>query len=197
MAITDFGPAVVNEDGTGIGTDVDASHINALRTAVNGVESRLDTGLLVAEILVTGSAVTSVSFAGLDGNAHGGYFLEAFIYNSAAIADYKMYVENDTTDTDYQGAFVSGSTAGSVGNGYAKPVLSNQGAGIIAAIYADIQIISGWYSVIASSYRHDGYSILWGFRKNAVIANITRLDIVASAASAIGIGSRFRLFRRL
>lgn len=43
MAITDFGPAVVNEDGTGIGTDVDAGHVNALRTAVNGVEGKFET----------------------------------------------------------------------------------------------------------------------------------------------------------
>jgi len=152
----------------------------------------------VAEVDVT-SAVTSITVTGLDINTHKFYLIIFMVKNpTAGGVWYHLCVEGDTTLTNYysQYAYWSG-TGGGAGR-------SNDAC--ISSEYAGDE--GGVLILVARS--PSGYPHAWSFRaqrvganvsielyhacKTAAVTNITRIDIVASAAGGIGAGSKLIIY---
>lgn len=162
--------------------------------------------LLLAEQTIIGSPVTTVTFTGLDANAHGGYTLIAQQAPSATIApDAYLFYNNDTTQTKYRRAHQHYETLGG-GSGAGQDATINLGVGTnhegqVSIINIDIdatgQIIA---NVRNTTLFVDKTRIMTAYRGHAYIAtppsNITRIDFTAVNANGIAVGSIFKLFRR-
>ena len=154
----------------------------------------------VFDYTVAGSAVQTITTNGtvtLDGNTHGGFIFEFDLYNTTAgDVTYRMYVENDTTNTNYNWVQI-GSAAGN------EPKLhTTTPTASVTTIKGTITITSTGI-VMASNLGFIRYNTgamgICGtnhYTKIATVANITRIDIIASVASGIGIGSTVRLWNR-
>lgn len=196
-----------NSDGTH--NDVAQASLNlTVEHGSDGVhnESALTTLLqhsLVWEKTISGAAVTSVTTDGevtLDGNAHGGYEFEYIIVNSAGISiTVSMFYNNNQTSSDYQRTALyigPAITSGTANNA----LIDADGFPNGAALWGTGDIIISPLGIISARLRHfrsDNYGMFYFHRKIATEGNLTRLDIVSSAASGIGINSRFRLWRRI
>lgn len=149
---------------------------------------------LIAEHVVSGSAVTSIDIAGLDINAHNGYRIEIEIAGGVSTA-LSMYINGDTTPTNYyqETLQATGATVGSS---------NNNNAVITSGAYA---FIKGAMALIGGIMRYTGTAIVGtttgmyvynkSLGKTASVANITQITLIASVASAIGIGSKVRIYR--
>ena len=156
----------------------------------------------IFDYTVAGAAVTSVTTNGilnLDGIAHGGYRFE-FLINIPAggNVDYRLYANNDTTGTDYYfWYYYFGVTAANVTPVNDAYISFQIGANARSFISGDIVISSDGMVVLTGTNLHtSNYTQLIGWRKIAVVPNLTRLDVVAGTALKIGIGSRFRLWQK-
>ena len=166
---------------------------------------------LIWDETISGSAVTSVTTNGtvtLDGNAHGGYWFEIIIENTSGSAtQYYLYFNNDQTSTNYyqHGQHSNSSGADAYNNNTAE--LIPNGRTVTIGGYA---MTTGMIMITPAgrtSYNNNGHYNDTGaggvlhnvqvVRKTATVTNLTRIDVVASVASAIGVDSQFRLWRRI
>ena len=175
-------------------------NVNLNAEMVGGVKRADLPGALIWNKLISGSAVTSVTTDGevtLDGNAHGGYIYEFIIYNpTGGIILPRLYYNNDTTNTNYDHVTDP--------SGWANDAIIGYHSGIAAVEEASI---NGFISVtprgyVSAKWFHVTSDTTWisgvgAHHKRATVTNLTRLDIVSSVASGIGINSRFRLWRRI
>jgi hypothetical protein len=154
-------------------------------------------GKLVGEIVVT-SATTSVSFSGLDGNAHGGYVLVSELVNATASATYlKSYINGDTTDANYhsQHIYASGTSVTADSASAANMIMADSSKKTHGI--TQFNIVGDRAFMQSQMKREAGNLDIYMANHNVSITNITSLTLTASVASAIGINSRFRLYRRL
>ena len=160
---------------------------------------------LVWDKLITGAAVSSVTTDGevsLDGNSHGGYEFEFSIINSSAgTARYRAYYNNDIVNTNYNihSIYSTGGTAVSTFGNEAYFETSGVGLGVLIVFVGSITIDPSGYVASQSINHHHGSTVIETYvhKKIAVVANLTRIDIIGSVDSSIGINSRFRLWRRI
>ena len=154
----------------------------------------------VAETVVAGGAVTTVTFAGLDINTHELYVLFFSIdYVGAGGAQFYMYVENDLVAANYYtqnnrgiGAVLTGERSNDPRIGTCDNASKCVGQ---VSIFKDVE---GRYRTLSHLAQNNGVNLLilfYSICKTAAVANITRLDIVSSGANGIGNGSYFRLYR--
>lgn len=154
---------------------------------------------LVAEYTVTGAAVTSINFTGLDLNTHKSYRIEVeFLNATASGVSVAMFANGDTTATNYyaQRLYSAGATSVSV-NGNNAYILYMQTS---QPLKGDISIADTPSTLNATSNSAQGNTtglvremIAWA--KTTAVANLTQLTFVASVASSIGIGSKIRIYR--
>jgi hypothetical protein len=159
----------------------------------------LGSGAILAEYVVTGSAVTSIDFTGLDINTHKNYRIVVNLINAdAGDRDIFCYVNGDTTNTNYYSQeFVANSTSIS-GSRANAPYLSTMIASD-RSTGESLVVLSDSLAFI----KHDGsYSSGSGIqRRSRVIGktttdtNITQLTFTASSASAIAVGSKIQIYR--
>ncbi|MBI5401417.1 hypothetical protein HZB05_01140, partial [Candidatus Wolfebacteria bacterium] len=154
---------------------------------------------LVWDYTVT-ATTTSVTSPTLDGNAHGGYAFEFIFYSaSAASTIFNFFVNNDQNTANYYNVlWNSGGPAAPIGA--AGAAIDDNGANAANISYGtgDIGITpTGRVFVKNYIFRIDTYLLFRTIFKNAAVANLTRLDIVASVANGIGVNSRFRLWRKM
>jgi hypothetical protein len=157
--------------------------------------------LLEAETTVSGSAVTSVSFTGLDGNAAGGYVLEGSFSGDAGLtSDVKIYFNGNTTDVNYytEDVMAYNSTPVAIQRAYPKLCSpSTRGgsfnANITRTAYGYIESTCT-YSSYDGTYSRTGVAGVVFTASNTNITNITVSSY--SGTAVIGIGSTFRLYRR-
>lgn len=157
-------------------------------------------GALVWDKLITGAAVTSVTTDGevtLDGNTHGGYVYEFIIYNSTGGGIIpRLYYNNDTINANYEHVTDPSSWANDAIIGYHTGIATVEEAliqgfiGITPRGYVNTK----WLHTTSAAALISGVG---SHHKKATVANLTRIDIVSSVASGIGINSRFRLWRRV
>lgn len=162
--------------------------------------------LLLAEQTITGSPVTTVTFTGLDANAHGGYTLIAQQAPSATVNPSAfLFYNNDTTQANYRDAYAQQETLG--GGGAASNSarinldVGTNHEGQVSIINIDIdstgQILSTVRNVVLFL---DKARIMTAHRVHGYIgtppSNITRIDFTAANANGIAVGSIFKLFRR-
>lgn len=171
-----------------------------------------DGSLLVAEIIVgsgtssgttyyvgDGSAVTSVAFSGLDGNAGGGYSLEAIWINGVSQGDIQILVNSDSSATGYKYQyFIASGGLTYLG----QPDNSSSicaGAVADSPMYANVSInnVGGYFQAFSNVMRKSILTAEYGVCKYAAtISNITTVTLKATVANSIGIGSIFRLYKR-
>ena len=150
---------------------------------------------------ITGSAVTSVTTNGevtLDGNAHCGYRFEFIIVNPAgAASDYRLYVNNDTTDANYY-FFRNyyGAGAGTPAPSNDALIVAAMAASTTAFICGEIMLSAdGYVTISGHAIQSNNYGIMFSWRKTATIANLTRIDIVGPTGK-IDVNSSFQLWRK-
>lgn len=146
------------------------------------------------------AATTSVTSPSLDGNAHGGYEFEATIINSTAVSvDHRIYYNNDTTNTHYwQYGIYSGASGPVIRNNNDAHFTENLQPGATLLMRGTIMIDpAGTVVLIMDAASTNNYRLSYNIRKVGAVANLSRVDIVASVANGIGAKSRFRLWKRL
>lgn len=155
-------------------------------------------GRLVAEILVSGSAVTSVSFTGLDGNAHGGYVLVMEIINATATnMNLTPQVNGDTTSANYSSQFIT-ATGSTVTTGTINSICFVGGAiGRKSYVIVDIGLNNGIVTWLSRGFEESSNSLSYAGKYATSVTNLTRFDIVSTIANSLAVGSRFRLYRRM
>jgi len=156
--------------------------------------------LLVASAVVSGSAVTSVQFTGLDLNTDKDWVLVSIIINAtASAADVRLFVNGDTTATNYRASahwFYSGGHDKASVDG---PTFANVLASKHLYSVCNISIANGYPSFLSRTIKGGDASAVaqdWGGYKEDTEANVTQLDITSTVASSIAVGSEFRLYRR-
>ncbi|MDD2565466.1 MAG: hypothetical protein PHZ26_00075 [Candidatus Gracilibacteria bacterium] len=221
---TTTSPTTITNDAslyTNSGNTLTSAKWNELVNKVKVLES-VPTGgsMLVKEIIVgagtntatttyvgNGSAVTSVDFTGLDGNAAGGYEMDLMLVPNATNIAMGIRINNDTNIANYTNQILYSGGAGVYAN-IAPP------NGFITAAnnksinsFANINIFSNSNNInyISNSrFRFNmEYLGLYGTRYTNTSANLTSLSIQGYTngtntivSSTIGVGSTFRLYKR-
>jgi len=165
--------------------------------------------LLVAETIVSGSAVTSVTFSDLDGNTDGGYVLECSVLNSTStVGEIATYINSDTSsnNADYHGVtvYTSYGTADNTAkntktNGTSltgSPLAANNTTSFICSIKRDQAGRVVYTNTIAQNYGTDLTMYSAVTTKYTQVTNITSLTVTSTVSSSIAVGSTFRLYRR-
>ena len=182
----------VNTDGTMTGA-------SALALPSLTVASKPVVNSLLAEYTVTGSAVTSIDFSGLDINTHKSYRIEFEIIDTGASAgNLVLFINNDTTQTSYytqQGSVNANVFTGSRDNmssiAWIEPSLIAVGEIVVSKT-------NGFPTFNSQSNfsSNSGVQIMFkACRKTATVTNITQLTFTSSVANAIGVGSTIRIYR--
>lgn len=147
---------------------------------------------------VTGSPVTSVTSPALDGTAAGGYEFEFIIYNpSGGSSIYNLYYNNDQDNNNYRTCRF-GAPWGNTAHIYSGCAGGGLGSGREVRIEGTIDVSPrGYVNYMGFGVEDADCHTYWAQRKIESISNLTRLDVVASVTNGIGIGSRFRIWRRM
>lgn len=158
---------------------------------------------ILAEYTVTGSAVTSIDFTGLDINLHKSYRIELELINAtASLVLFYMFVNGDTTNTNYWSNY-SARDHSTTGSSVLGVSINNAQVGSIIASS------NSMFTINLSNVNGEPNANFIGKRnatitpsfnvgimsKIATVANITQLTFKASVASSIGIGSKIRIYR--
>jgi hypothetical protein len=177
-------------------TSIDADKVDGLHAADLP-------GALIWNKTVTGSAVTSVTTNGevtLDGNTHGGYVLEFYLVENGA-SDYDLFYNNDTTAGNYYRDVLYANSAVTPTRSYAgdAKLILGQGNTTLHQVNGHIGRHPSGMPMTCVQYGSDTNTLVGmvHHRYYSTITNLTRIDIVASVASGIGVNSRFRLWRRM
>lgn len=179
------------------------SKINGVDISSSPVATQAFANSLLAEYTVSGRAVTSIDFSGLDINTHKSYRVEIEMINATdSQALLYMFVNGDTTLANYasQGLAGVGSTVSSSRLSAPKICINSTSVGSDNAVVVNVTRVAGKCSYISSYVRDIGSTsivqgeIMWG-GKTATVTNITQLTFTSSVAMAIGVGSKIRIYR--
>ena len=152
---------------------------------------------------VSGAAVTTLDFTGLDGDKDGGYELEGYVNNSAG-ADIFIELQPNAAATSMKYRFLESLNVTSVlggtdtTKGILVNVLQNAKVGHLVARITSRTGRRRFFECVWTT-GPDGTNALvggvnWGFFDDTA-TNITSLRVSASSANGLGIGSRFTLRR--
>lgn len=155
------------------------------------------------EQIVSGAAVTSITFSNLNINLDDIYIIHCTIKNvSVGAQNARIYVNGDTTVTNYYSQLYNVNNAVFFGIRLNTPVFTDIAAtGNDGYAYSILNImldIRGITRIIANSCDYSAANVK---ADNATIvhtvvqANITSITIDLDAANSIGIGSQFILLR--
>ncbi len=138
-------------------------------------------------------ATRKVSMAGLNGS----YDFEFIIFNpSGSTGGYKMYYNNDSTDTNYYSA-----KTGSAGAN--TPYLYNGDAGTGMGTGSEVRITgtciispAGYVTSYMNYVETANVGGAYWHRYTIKLTHFNQLDVVATVENGIGVNSRFRLWSR-
>jgi hypothetical protein len=154
---------------------------------------------LLADITVS-TATSTVGITGLNIDKDDEILLVADIYNpSPGTSTYRLFANNDTTTTNYYSqSLQANSTTVSAARGNVATLSSIPNFRGLAMAY--IKLTNSGYVTFQSKTMYDyGGSSLVLYDSYATstftATSITQLTVSSSAANAIGIGSRFQLYR--
>ena len=178
--------------------NLNVSTINGVDVSVSGVATQAFANSLLYEAVVTGSAVTSIDFPLLDINTHKSYRVEIEIVGSASVTNIYMFVNGDTAITNYYSQGIFANATSFTGGRNNEPRIGNTGNEDYQKINVAVSLISSkvCYNTLGN-YSDDSSiqgSIFYG-TKTATVTNITQLTFTSSVASAIGVGSKIRIYR--
>lgn len=157
---------------------------------------------LIADIEVIESAVTSVDIAGLGIGKDEEVLLISDIISNAGASSYYLFINDNNVNTNYYSQFIVATntsvTAASINeNRYARIVSNNRRN----VVYTDIRLTnSGYFNSQSEDVRSLGTGeidfVEWYGTSIFTAAAINKITIMAQIASAIGVGSRFQLYKR-
>ena len=156
---------------------------------------------LIEDVTIA-TATTSVQFSGFTATKEDSLVLVSdIIKTTAGSSSAKLYVNNNQTATNYWRQYVYGIDTG-VGSARANdPTFLNVGGNSNSFTTTDIKLTNDGYYTYQSSTSWDYNTISnklidYVGSSTFTVTSITQLDIAASISNAIGIGSRFSLYRR-
>lgn len=154
---------------------------------------------LITDQILT-SAVTTITILGLDLDAHGAYLLYLSPRNQqGSNSSIYIYFNNDTTLTNYYFQYLLAIGGSRSSNRLNQSFIGHVNANSVSFTEAIIManpVDTRWHARIgrrpASSIELELVSGAW-----VSSVNVTRIDITASVANALGIGTRIMLFKVL
>ncbi len=165
-----------------------------------------DTWERIYDYTVAGSAVTSLTISGLNGDVDEEYILESKVVNGYNGIAYTFFRPNNDVGTNYGYQYVDGNntsaTAGRATNDQVCHIGYNTSLNNISQASCKLFSKSGFVRTVISDFCWDvvgttvGYSRLWANVWNNTADNITSIVIAASQAGGIGVGSSFQLYRK-
>lgn len=158
---------------------------------------------LLAEYTVSGAAVTSIQFTGLDINTHKQYLIEFDWYNpTASVADASLFINNNTTATNYYTQVLNINNAtltGARNNTNSVGAMNTTKRGRYEIRLSLVSDGTNAYPALSSHGSYDSGSTqaqtIRTVSSITAVANITQIDLTSSIASSIGIGSVVRIYR--
>lgn len=148
-----------------------------------------------------GTAVTSVDFSSLSLLKTDEILLVSDIVNtSASTSDYYLYFNNNTTATNYYSQRITASSTSKDSARTNNALMVDQVTNVKTLIETNIKLTNSGYC-IAQNNSNENYGgnviVLNSYYSTSTFTatSITQLTVVSSVASAIGIGSRFQLYR--
>lgn len=159
--------------------------------------------MLVAEQVVSGSAVTSLQFLNLDGDAHGGYTIHFSLKNAsgASATNIAIYANNLQTATDYYRQIDSAIDTVFSGARANESLVTTANASsetfaVIEVNSTPSRVFSSLSNIAFAATTSLRYYKLVTVKTVALAANLTQLDFVASVASSLAIGTKVSVYRR-
>lgn len=153
----------------------------------------------VVEHEVTGSAVTSIDFTGLDINTDKSYRIELDITSITAGAVIELFYNNDTTSTNYYSQYIQGSGATPTSSRANDAGIIAVGAGTFSSCVINVQLVDGYAIAVSSVARDIGASVIRRSyaqgKSSATLANITQMTLTANVASIIDVATKTRIYR--
>ena len=157
---------------------------------------------LIGEFEIS-SPVTSVTFSNLDGNLHGGYRLDIELVNNYTGDIFVgCFANDDHVNTNYYSQTISGvgslvSTSGE--NSSNKFLVVNDSKTTFAE--ADIMAPNGYFHAnsrytTGNGSPQQGMHLVNICKSSQLSGNLTKIDLISSQSNSIGIGSKFRIYRR-
>ena len=155
---------------------------------------------LLAEYTVTGSAVTSIDFSGLDINTHKSYRVEIELGNATVTTYYlHVYINNDTTVANYWSQELNASSTAIGGQRNQNPTIAVcEPSSVVISNCLVEQYFSGMPGVKSQNIRNYGsavYISLYSVSKSSTITSINRLTFTSTVANSISVGSTIRIYR--
>ena len=179
----------------GIGTTSPSAELD-----VNGDILADNILIKVSEVNVS-SNCNYVEFTNLDGNSAWFYKLLFVVKNAgASTCKYALYVNGDTTDTNYYSqrfeAYGTSTVIERYNNNYfCQGIASGERAMATATITKDPDGYFRWTSQAGQASGSSIHIQLWAGVKNATITNITSIRVAASVPNGIGAGSKLILYK--
>lgn len=156
--------------------------------------------VLLADYIVS-SATTSVDFTGLNIGKEEEVFLVSTILNSSAsTSEYYLFVNGNTTTSNYysQELYANGSAYGA--NRYNVPRIANLVTNGSSLSSYNIKLMDNgyivWLSAITRSFMTTAVNrVEIPVSSTFTVSVITSLRVTSNQSNAIGIGSRFQLYK--
>jgi len=155
---------------------------------------------LIQETEVTGAAVTSIDFTGLDINKDKSYRIEVEYLNAGTAASLSLFYNNDTTVTNYyrQHTFGDGASTTSARVNNAIVIFTSSNSSICTATIL-VTLNNGYANAHCDFVRDIGATIINSTmtqaKTSATESNITQLTLTDDVGSQIAIGTKVRIYR--
>lgn len=158
--------------------------------------------MLLADYTVGGSAVTRVDFANVDASVDDELVLVVDLYNSSASTSrLSPYFNRNTTTTNYYNQFIAASGTSITSGRENLSTIAYQPSGVRSMYIVPIKLTNNGY-IVWQVNSVDKYGTPSGveFVNNYCTSTFTSTSIgnialVSSVSNAIGIGSRFQLYK--
>ena len=192
----------IAEDGSDakltIATDGSISTSTGVTVPSLVVNSKNVASNLLAEYTVTGSAVTSIDFSGLDINTHKSYKVEVYGFSTSACILYCFVNGNANPAAYYTQSIVGSATTVSSERSNNPYFCYLYGNDIFCAVgVVTKNVVNGNARILSTCIESGDLYIRQSLRtiSGPANTNITQLTFTASVANSIGVGSTIRLYR--
>jgi len=153
----------------------------------------------VADVVVTGSPVTSIDIDGLDLDAAKVYMIFFRHFNATSSdGNILLYFNDDTNNSNYYSQFLSANGTDVFGGRYNMPYISNMNANSKVLTFLLLTREKGEPVTLSMSNRNRPSQIIeimnW-YHIRLVDENVTKITFTSTIANSIDIGSRIIIFR--